>query len=337
MRRTLALSAVAAGGAAMAQVRHLRRIAADPAGASLFAFEPGTPVSVTSADGTALHAEVFGVSDAPTIVLAHGWTEGIRYWALVIEQLQRDFRVVAYDLRGHGHSAPAAGGDYSLARFGDDLEAVLAGSVASGARATVAGHSLGGMSIAAWAERYDVAARASGTALLFTGLDHLIAESKLYPTPAWAERYIDVIARRAFLGARQPIPPFSTPIHDATIRYVAFGPHASPAMVEFYRRLSMTCPVDVRAACGLAMADMDLSAAVPRLTVPTTVMAGECDRLTPPVHARRIAAALPHLARLIVLPETGHMGPLERPVEVADALRELAGSAVASAGAVAAA
>jgi pimeloyl-ACP methyl ester carboxylesterase len=53
-------------------------------------------------------------------------------------------------------------------------------------------------------------------------------------------------------------------------------------------------------------------------------MAGENDRLTPPTHARRIAAELPNLYELIVLPDTGHMGPLERPVEVSDALRRLA-------------
>ena len=41
---------------------------------------------------------------------------------------------------------------------------------------------------------------------------------------------------------------------------------------------------------------------------------------------RRIAAALPNLTSLVVLPETGHMGPLERPAEVSEALRELARS-----------
>ena len=49
----------------------------------------------------------------------------------------------------------------------------------------------------------------------------------------------------------------------------------------------------------------------------------ERDRLTPPAHARRITETLPHPAGLIVLPETGHMSPLERPQEVAAALIEL--------------
>ena len=86
----------------------------------------------------------------------------------------------------------------------------------------------------------------------------------------------------------------------------------------------VTCPPDVRAKIGLAMSEMDLRDAVPRLTVPTIVIVGADDRLTPPAHARRIAEALPQLRRLTVLPDTGHMTPLERPNEVTDALVELA-------------
>jgi pimeloyl-ACP methyl ester carboxylesterase len=266
------------------------------------------------------------------VVLAHGWTEGIRFWIHVIEDLSRDFRVVAYDLRGHGESEPARDADYSLQRFGEDVEAVLAACAPDGRVTTVAGHSLGAMSIAAWAEHHDVEARIESAALLNTGLSGLVAGAAIVAVPAFAERFRDPVSRRMFLGAREPMPPFSTPLHHAMIRYVAFGPSASPATVEFYRRMATSCPADVRAAAGLAMADMDLEHALERLTVPTLVMAGEGDRLTPAAHAERIAARLPQLAGLTVLPETGHMGPLERPAEVSAAVRELAVSVGARAG-----
>jgi pimeloyl-ACP methyl ester carboxylesterase len=71
---------------------------------------------------------------------------------------------------------------------------------------------------------------------------------------------------------------------------------------------------------------MDIDHALPRLNIPTLVMAGANDRLTPPVHAQRIADALPSLESLVVLPATGHMGPLERPDDVAEALAALASS-----------
>jgi pimeloyl-ACP methyl ester carboxylesterase len=97
--------------------------------------------------------------------------------------------------------------------------------------------------------------------------------------------------------------------------------------VAFYERMLVTCPPEVRAHVGIAMSEMDLHHALPRLTVPTIVIAGADDRLTPPSHARRIAASLPRLRRLIVLEHTGHMAPLERPEAVAGALAELAAPA----------
>jgi pimeloyl-ACP methyl ester carboxylesterase len=57
--------------------------------------------------------------------------------------------------------------------------------------------------------------------------------------------------------------------------------------------------------------------------VPTLVIGSENDRLTPPSHARKIADMLPNLDRLIVLPDTGHMAPLERPAEVSRAIAKL--------------
>lgn len=323
--RALTLGALAAGGAAYAvQARLLRRIGADPADAALRAFSPGRTLSVTSADGTDLHAEVFGPEDAPTVVLIHGWTEAIPYWAFVIDELKRDFRVVAYDLRGHGQSGSAADADYSLERFGQDVEAVLAAAVPSGRVRLVAGHSLGAMSIASWADQFDVTARAESAALLNTGLGGLIAGAAVVAVPAFADRFRDPLSRRLFLGSPNPIPPFTSPLHHFLISYVAFGPTATPGLVEFYRRLITECRPDVRAAAGLAMADMELHHALAKLTIPTLVMAGDRDRLTPVAQSERIASELPQLTELIELPNTGHMGPLERPSEVSAALRDLA-------------
>lgn len=320
-------AAVAALGAAVAvgQRRHTRKIAADPENAVLSTPPAGRPLSARSADGTQLYAEEFGAADGQTFVLAHGWTEMLSYWVYVIAELSsRGFRVVAYDLRGHGRSEPAAGGDYALARFGEDLEAVLEACVPDGERAVIAGHSLGAMSIAAWAEHHDVPRRVGAAALLNTGVGDLIAEQLLLPLAHVARALNQAVAIRTLLGARNQLPKFSTPISYAVIRYVAFGPQASPAQIAYYERMLVACPPDVRASVGIAMSEMELYETLPRLTVPTLVIAGAADRLTPPPHAHRIAEMVPQLAQLIVLPQTGHMGPLERPAEISEALAELA-------------
>jgi pimeloyl-ACP methyl ester carboxylesterase len=317
------VGALAAGG--LIETAHIRRLSRDPERELLGSPPKGREQTARSADGTALHVEVFGPEDGATVVLAHGWTEALQYWVYVIRAMSKGgFRVVAYDQSGHGSSEPAHGGDYAIDRFGEDLEAVLSTCVPDGQLAVVAGHSLGAMSIAAWAEHHDVQRRARAAALLSTGVGDLIAEHLLLPLPSIANTVNRAISLYGFLGNRAPLPRFSTPLSYAAVRYIAFGRHASPAQIAFFERMLVTCPPDVRAKIGIAMSEMDLHEAVPRLTVPTTVLVGADDRLTPPSHARRIAENLPQLDKLIVLPETGHMTPLERPEEVTAALVELA-------------
>jgi pimeloyl-ACP methyl ester carboxylesterase len=318
---TMAAAGGLAAAAAILQRRHLRALADDPVLAQLSAPLRGRRRRVVSRDGTVLHAEVFGHDGKPTVVLAHGWTEQLSFWGPVIRSLvDRDLRVAAYDLRGHGLSEPAFEGDYSLQRFGQDVEAVLA-HCAPGEPATVAGHSLGAMSIAAWAQHHDPQRRARAAALINTGLGNLVAENLLFGELAKLLNH--PWASRAFLGARTPVPPFSTPLQQAVIRYAAFGPDAGPGEIAFFERMLIECRADVRAAVGIVLSDMDLWEAVEKLTLPTLVIAGERDRLTPPAHARRMVEELPVAVGLLELPRTGHMGPLERPIEISDALEQL--------------
>jgi pimeloyl-ACP methyl ester carboxylesterase len=292
---------------------------------------------ITSADGTVLHAEAFGPEDGLPVVLAHGWTESLQYWIYQIRALsERGFRVIAYDHRGHGDSEPAAGDDYSIERFGEDLEAVLSEVVPRGQRAVVAGHSLGAMAIAAWAEHHEVERRVGAAALINTGVGDLVAEHLVLPVPGVAQAINRTLSIHGFLGNRAPLPRFSTPLTAAALRYLAFGPAATPAQVAFFERMLIACPPDVRANVGMAMSELELHDALPRLTVPTIVIAGELDRMTPPAHARRIAEMLPSLKRLEVLDDTGHMAPLERPDAVIDALAELASNVRQGAGVAAA-
>ncbi len=332
-RRQLALAgaaaaigaAGAAGAGTLVQRRHMRRVASDPQRAILEEPLGGSPFNARSADGTELYGETFGADGSQTLVLVHGWTEALRYWTYQIRALSDQFRVVAYDLRGHGRSGRAAGGDYSIGRFGEDVEAVLAATVPDGQRAVVAGHSLGGMSIVAWAEHHDVSARASAAALLFTGIGGLLGDHLLIHVPRFAHALNEATrpprisrltgAAAAFLdprlGRRDPLRGLRSGRHPGAGGLLR-ADAAWPACPTYAPTPAWRCP------------EMELHHALPRMTLPTLVMDGERDRLTPPSHARRIASELPHLQRLIELPDTGHMGPLERPDEVSAALRALA-------------
>jgi pimeloyl-ACP methyl ester carboxylesterase len=327
-RRRAALATVAAAGlgaAAVVEHRHLRSLARDPEYARLSAPLGGRAFRVSSADGTSLYAEAFGADSdptRPTIVFAHGWTEQLSLWGPVIKHLERsNLRLVAYDLRGHGRSAPGADADYTLDRFGEDVEAVVRAADPGDGNVTVVGHSLGAMSIAAWAEHHEPNKRARAAALVNAGLGDLLASHLLFGQLAKLLNH--PWASRAFMGARLRVPPFSSPLQQAVIRYAAFGPSATAGQVAFYERMLIECPAHVRGACGVALSDMNLWHAVKNLTVPTLVVAGDRDRLTPPSAAQRIAEDLPRPAGLIELENTGHMSPLERPRELGEALERL--------------
>lgn len=311
----------------------MKQIAGDPERAALTDPPRGRPLQIRSQDGTVLHAEAFGPDQGTTVVLAHGWTESLQYWIYQIRELSsQGVRVVAYDLRGHGESEAARDDDYSIDRFGEDLEAVLTTCIPDGQRAVVAGHSLGAMAIAAWAEDHEVRRQVGAAALINTGVGDLIAEQLLVPVPGIAQALNRTIAVHGFLGSRAPLPRFSTPMTASLVRYVAFGPTATPAQVAFFERMLIACPPDVRANVGIALSEIELHEALRCLDVPTIVIAGDKDRLTPPGHARRIAEMLPQLERLIVLDQTGHMAPLERHAIVSKSLLELVRSVDAEAG-----
>ena len=85
-------------------------------------------------------------------------------------------------------------------------------------------------------------------------------------------------------------------------------------------QLFIDCPVDSRANIGITLADLDLSEVLPTWQVPTTVVVGRQDRLTPVHHAERLARELPD-AQLVVVERAGHQAPIERPDEVTATIR----------------
>jgi pimeloyl-ACP methyl ester carboxylesterase len=298
---------------------------------------PSTIESVATSDGLRLHAEAFGPRDAPTIVLAHGITCALRAWHGQIKDLAGDYRVIAYDQRGHGRSGAPDDGDWSLATIGQDLHAVL-DACAGDRKALIAGHSLGAMTIAAWAEQYpdEVADRAAAAALVNTGLGDLISESLLIRTPDAMGAVRQAIGG-AVLMAPAPLPPRPDPITHRAIKAIAMSKTASPAEVRFCEDMVLKCKPRVRAGCGRELRAMDLREAAASISVPTLVIAGGADLLTPIVHARQMEDVLPHGLGTLELEGSGHMGPVERGPEVNAALRELSRNYLSNAAAAPAA
>ncbi|MBH5335214.1 alpha/beta fold hydrolase [Streptomyces pactum] len=280
---------------------------------------PARELTVTSADGARLHVEVHGPDDAPTVVLAHGWTCSTAFWGPVVRALLPDHRVVLYDQRGHGRSPAAGPGGCSTDALADDLVAVLTATLEPGRRAVLGGHSMGGMTVMAAATRPLFREHAAAVLLCSTGSSTLAAGSTVWPLRAGRPR---TLLTRLLLHSRAPLGPV-TPLTLRALRYATLGPDATPAMVAACARIVHACPRRVRADWGRVLSGLDLDTGVAALTVPTLVIQGTADRLTPVRHARSLAARLPRCAGLTELPGLGHMTPVEDPAAISDGLRRL--------------
>ncbi|MDV3133425.1 alpha/beta hydrolase [Mycobacterium sp. 29Ha] len=242
-----------------------------------------------------------------TVVLAHGWTLSSRIWQDVASDMvtaDPNLRVLAYDHRGHGRSArvPTA----SIEQLADDLAAVVARAAPHGP-IVFGGHSLGGMTLIALAQRHPdlVSQRATGAAFVATSAGELLGVIRQIR----ATEYL----MNAVLGSLGPLQKGGRPVF--LLRHGVRGTFGKrPRRHDMDRILGQAAQSDPRAVAALGRSIMqhhrydDLQAFC---GLDVVVMAGNKDRLTPPLHAQRIADRLPN-SELVILSDAGHYLPYER-------------------------
>ena len=249
-----------------------------------------------------LHHTVDGPDGAPLLVLGPSLGTTGAIWQPQLDSLARRFRVVRYDHRGHGRS-PAPPGPYRLEDFGQDLLALL--DTLGADRVRLAGVSLGG-AVAAW-----VAGHAPDRVERLA----LLATSPRFGTPGlWADRAAAVRAGGTAAIADTVVGRWFTPGFTAR--------HA--AVTAWTRQQLATTPAEPYAACCEALAEADLTPALPAVTAPTLVLAGAEDPVSPPEHARQLAAALPD-ATVEVVPDAAHLLNVEQPEPVSRILLDFFG------------
>ena len=297
------------------------------------ALPPSRTMVVHSADGTRLHTEVFGPTNGYPIVLAHGITCSLQVWHEQINDLARDHRVIAYDHRGHGRSGVPAPSEYSLDHLAADLDAVLTAVLRPGERAVVAGHSMGGIAISSWSDRFRhrVQERVDAVALINTTTGDLLDKIQLLPVPGMFRATRVAAARtmiRALGGA--PLVNGTQPGSRRFLQMMAVGSDADPSITRFLHDLFAATPATGRGAWARVLVEeighrvhIDLSG----LTVPTLVIGSTGDRLLPMSQARAIAESAPNLVELVEMPG-GHCAILEHPGDVNGHLRDLVRSTV---------
>ncbi|MGH3829860.1 MAG: alpha/beta fold hydrolase [Pseudonocardiaceae bacterium] len=298
---------------------------------------PDREYTVMADDGVALSVEELDPADAGapelTAVLIHGWTLDRRSWLFQRHDLARSttprVRQVLYDHRGHGRSGRSPRGAYTIEQLGRDLHAVISAAVPEGPVALI-GHSLGGMTIMALAQRAPelFAERIRAVALLNTSAGDLgrsgllkpllSRRNPLVPVASWLARWEP--GARAVDRGREACGNLSWSL---TRKIVSGDETVDPALIELLhvmaRATSFEVLVDFAAEFGVhhryaALAGLRHTKAL--------VLGAEGDRLIQYEHSEAIAALLPDV-ELVRVRGAGHVTMLEQPKRVTDHLLEL--------------
>lgn len=244
---------------------------------------------------------VISRGEGPPIVLSHGVTLSVRTWVKQMDALPAaGFRTIAFDHRGHGASTVGEGG-HTLDTLAADMRTVVEGLDLRDV--VLVGHSMGGVAVQLFCLRHpEIAAeRVAGIVLLST-----LSRTALSGSP----RLLQVLDRIA-----SAVPDAGGVLGFANlgllISRIGFGRNPQPSHVELTRQMILACAPETRKGAPGPLLGLELSEELPKLAVPTLVICGTHDVLTPPAEARHIAALIPG-ARLEMLVGAGHMAMLEQ-------------------------
>lgn len=239
-----------------------------------------------------------------TVVFCHGYCLNQDSWHFQRAALREGMRLVFWDQRSHGRSERSRshldGEPASIDRLGADLKAVI-DAVAPQGPLVLVGHSMGGMTVMALADRHPelFRDRVAGVALIGTlaadwdsvtlGLPSVGAKLLKRMAPGVVRllgRQVELVEATRRLGAD---------VSSVFYRRFSFGTKdVDPAVVRFAEQLLDATPIDVVAEFYPAFSAHDKRAALAALDgIPTLVLVGTRDLLTPPEHSEAIAAALP--------------------------------------------
>jgi len=270
---------------------------------------------VTTGDGVQLAVRDSGSRHADhTVIFLHGLCLSQESWRYQIDHLLRRYddavRVISYDHRGHGRSGQAPMNSYRVEQLADDLAQVLTACRVSGPL-TLVGHSMGGMAALCYLARpaAERPIEPHGLVLVATAAGKLSERGlgRLLATRATDVLFtlIDRTPARALGALAGPL--------CATLQRCRTGATATRATLTAVTAAALaTTPVPTAAGFLPSLRSYDQYHSLGSIRASTVIVSGAADVLTPPSHARDLAAAISRSTH-VHIPTAGHMLPHESP------------------------
>src|SRR5450755_2505155 len=246
------------------------------------------PISVTTPDGLNISAQEWGNPAGPEILFIHGFSQSHLSWMRQVDSdLAKEFRIVTYDLRGHGNSdKPLDAARYRDSKaWGDEVQAVI--DAAGFKRPVLVGWSYAGRVISDYVATHG-ASTLAGINFVDAGIkaDPALAGDNLKNLPLMASEDLttNIAATRAF-------------VHGCFSR--------QPTADDFETMLSFNMMVPPKVRAGLSGRPFDATEMMSKLKLPVLVTHGAEDRNSKLVAAKYTASVIPG-ARLSIYEGVGH-------------------------------
>ncbi|MEK0084625.1 3-oxoadipate enol-lactonase [Benzoatithermus flavus] len=245
-----------------------------------------------------VHHALSGDGRGRPLVLVNSLGTDLRVWDALLPALERSFRVIRYDKRGHGLT-DLSPGPYTIPQLASDLERLLDALDVRGA--IVVGLSIGGMI----AQQLAV-----GRPDLVAGLVLMDTSHKIGTAETWQQR-IDAVRTGGIAS-----------IADAILErwFARAFRERHPDELAGWRNMLIRTPVEGYLGCCAAIRDADLGLSTAALRLPALCLVGEEDGATPPALVLELARLIPDAA-YVTVPEAGHLPCVEQPDRVAQVIR----------------
>jgi 3-oxoadipate enol-lactonase len=242
-------------------------------------------------NGVSLHYRIDGPEDAQVVMLSNSLGTALGMWDAQLGMLTRRYRVLRYDSRGHGASEVPPG-PYTVEMLAEDALGLLDGLGIE--RAHFCGLSMGGLVGQMLGARHGERLRS---------LTLCSTACRLPPRDLWDER-IKIASEEGM-----------TPLADIVIeRWFTPAFRAEPTIVvdRLWQMILDTPPDGYAAACA-AVRDAELCEEIERIRVPTLVIVGDKDPVTPPARAEELAERIAG-AQLEVIRNAAHLLNIEQDI-----------------------
>jgi pimeloyl-ACP methyl ester carboxylesterase len=308
---SLGLLGVSFGGGLLLSPRSFRRGGAD---------EPqemrtGEHRRIKRPDGTELHIELYGPTNAQPIVLTHGWGCDSTQWYYLKRQLSERYRLVVWDLPGLGQSTRATSNDYSLGRMASDLRAVVESNCDR--PAILLGHSIGGMIILTLCQRFQDMLGNQIAGLIIVNSTPTNPLKTMLLGKLWMALQKPLIEPLCYLTIglspwvwlTNCLSYLNGSAHWST-EFQSFARTETRGQLDFATRYLVKTSPAVAARGSLAMLHYDATDILAQIEIPVLVVAGDCDPVTKPEASRQIKQAVRD-GHLFIMKPSKHLALLE--------------------------